>query len=397
MFPTADINTFNIIVFSDFPGDFFGRSVFLRHKIGKKINTVSKTYFLIIKHGAISLNLAFFLQFFDIIMYRCRRLFQLAGEPGYLGGAVAGFEQADQFWLKIFHIFCRIFNYLYIFRLKFECYSVIYIKETPAEIGMKHKRIGIISGLGPASDLFCLNLSRELRKLSGKQPEAVIEHLAVSQKTEEEFVRGNNPKLMFRLLKEAVRSLNRSRVELIAIPCNSVHVFIEKLREISVAPILSIMEETGKECAGLRKIGLLATKQTINQNLFQKWLSGNEIIVPDKIFQTKVNNCISRILNNANKDPEREEAEQLREVIRHLIDEGAEAIILGCTDLSLVHLEDYGKGNLENFPLIDTCKILQEAVLGRICGTSILKYILKHPYIPYEASLNSLVACQKEQ
>ena len=137
---------------------------------------------------------------------------------------------------------------------------------------------------------------------------------------------------------------------------------MDKLRRISKAPILSIIEETAKECKRLnvKETGLLASTKTAREGLHSKELAKNhiKIILPNNKDQDFISKCIVRIINNkvTKKDKLR-----MVSIIEHMGQRGADSIILGCTDLPLLLTEEDSR-----LPLIDTCKILEKATINKM-------------------------------
>lgn len=117
------------------------------------------------------------------------------------------------------------------------------------------------------------------------------------------------------------------------------------------------MEETAKKvkAKGYNKVGLLATETTINNKIYNKDFDsyGISLVVPEE--QDKVTEIIRNILAGKKFEADRKEAGC---IIGLLKDAGAEAVILGCTDLPiLLKQKDI---DLEVF---DTVKILAEAAV----------------------------------
>jgi len=162
------------------------------------------------------------------------------------------------------------------------------------------------------------------------------------------------------ILKESIKRLNRVKVDFIVIPCNTTHIFIEELRECSSIPIISIIDETLKlvEKKGYKKVGLLATTKTVGNKLYEMSSKtyGIKVILPTKTEQNKISHIILNILNykTSNKDKE-----ILKSIINSLIRRGAEAIILGCTDLQLLLKE-----SLFKVELLDSMEILMQSTFN---------------------------------
>lgn len=148
----------------------------------------------------------------------------------------------------------------------------------------------------------------------------------------------------------------------VAIPCFTAHYFYGELcREIGL-PIINALEETARYLreAGIRRAGIMATTGTIESRLFHRELmaQGIEPVIPSKEGQQAVMGLIyGDIKRNRRADMDR-----FRMVQRELTDRGAEVIILGCTELSMIKRdEQIGHG------FIDAMEVLAAACV-RTCG-----------------------------
>lgn len=238
-------------------------------------------------------------------------------------------------------------------------------KKVVAGIARQPRIAGIVGGLGAKTSCgFCLELNMRFREIAGRQPCLLLENVPVTLEIERDILFGKISPDMGELLAASVRRLNFAGADFIVIPCNSVHVFLDGLREISGTPIISIIEETASECEsrGLKKVGLLGTSTTIKSCLHQKILLGKgiESIIPGENEQEDVDEIILRILSDTADDEDRG---HISEVIGRLIMGGAEAIILGCTDLGLLV-----NPNTCTIPLIDTLSVLEASTLRELLG-----------------------------
>lgn len=200
-------------------------------------------------------------------------------------------------------------------------------------------KVGVLGGFGPESTSeFYMRVIDKNRKLGrSHHPDILIHNAPVPFKIEEDVVK--NAKNVEKLLPLLINSVNllRDRVDFIVIPCNTVHVFIEKLRSIPNTSIVSIVEETVREIKlqNIKKVGLLATPETIKEKLYEEKLAEDDIqtIVPSKRDQKKIASLIHLVL----KGLKTEEMEtNVLQIINKLIARGAEGIILGCTELPLL-------------------------------------------------------------
>lgn len=227
------------------------------------------------------------------------------------------------------------------------------------------KTIGILGGMGPeaACDLF-LKVIRVTPLLKGPIARDQ-DHLRV--------IIDSNPHIPDRItailnngedpvpaLQETARNLERAGAGLIAIPCNTAHYFWEEIQAAVRIPVLHMMEEVGREVAlsfpGLRRAGLLGTCATVRTRLYDRVLNplGVEVLVPESNAQAEVDRAILLI-----KAGELAPAhDPLLAAARELEREGAEALVLGCTEIPLVlRAEEVG------VPLIDATWILAKAAV----------------------------------
>ena len=128
-------------------------------------------------------------------------------------------------------------------------------------------------------------------------------------------------------------------------------------------PLLHIADPTAEriKAAGLRKIGLLGTAFTMEQDFYKGRLTerhGLDVLVPDDDDRKHVHRVIYEELVQGRVDPVSRQA--YREVIARLVERGAEAVILGCTEIMLlVKPED------SSVPLFDTTAIHAEAAVEK--------------------------------
>ena len=227
------------------------------------------------------------------------------------------------------------------------------------------KRLGVIGGMGTEeSNQFCLAINSTLRLAAGVQADISLEHLPTSIIEEEKFIRGEETDEHRRLLCRAVGRLNKSEVDIIAIPCNTAHLFLEELRVLSQVPILSIVEECAKECQkrGFTTVGLLASTRTVQEKLFEKVFEQHhiQIMCPHREQQEQISIIISKTLNGTF---EPEDTAPFFLAMEFLQPHNCQAIILGCTNFSSLLAQ-----NEVGLPLIDSQEILQQAAIAALMG-----------------------------
>ena len=223
--------------------------------------------------------------------------------------------------------------------------------------------LGVIGGLGPIATAHFMELIIRMTEADTDQ-----EHL--------DMIIYNRPSIPDRTgyildstkpnpLPEMIRvgnALARQGAKLIAIPCMTAHYFHRELTRYIEAPIVHAIHETAVHLKkhGVSRVGIMATDGTIRSKLFQQELErhGLEAIIPGEEGQK----CVMSVIYDDIKAGRPAEMDKFEFASRELRTAGAEAIILGCTELSLVK-RDYpiGAGYL------DAMEVLAQ-VCVRSCG-----------------------------
>jgi aspartate racemase len=168
----------------------------------------------------------------------------------------------------------------------------------------------------------------------------------------------------FDLLLNACEGLKRSGVEAIVLCANTAHLFADQLQEKIALPIIHIGTETAKaiNATGIKKVGLLGTVFTMEKEFYIKKLEdhGLNVLVPAKkeardYIQLTLKEELGRGLILA------ETKAQYIKIVNDLIADGAEGIILGCTEIPmLISQDDF------EIPVFDTTKIHCQAIVDYI-------------------------------
>jgi len=190
----------------------------------------------------------------------------------------------------------------------------------------------------------------------------IINSLPIEFSTEEGFIKNGTGKDKFlNWLKDAVKKLEKIGVDFIVIPCNTAHIFIEDLRNITKIPITSITEETAKACSNknLKKVGILATKLTMNNRLYDKDFEkfGIKPVKICKKEQQELSDIIHKIVIGKSSAKEQKKLEILIEKLKN---KGSESIVLGCTDLQILIKRDF------EIEIIDNMNVLAEVTFKKI-------------------------------
>ncbi len=225
--------------------------------------------------------------------------------------------------------------------------------------------LGIIGGLGTeTSCTFCFRVNHALKRQHRVQPHILMDNVPISDEALDDIAHGVVSEEAFQLLRESVQRLNHSSVSVIVMPCNTLHIHLEELRALSQVPILSIIEETAKECQrkGLNKVGLLASTMTVKAQLYAEELKKRDIglVLPAEDDQNFIAGCILRIIDLCTTA---EDGQRMKNIMDSLCAQGAQAIILGCTDLFLLVSEEAVRVSEEAVPVINSTAVLEKAAV----------------------------------
>lgn len=199
--------------------------------------------------------------------------------------------------------------------------------------------LGILGGMGPEAtvDLYraVISLTPALRD-QDHIPTIILSNPETPDRTQS-VLQGSHKSLPY--LIEGVTFLEHAGADFIVIPCNTAHCYIDDLRQGVKIPILSIIEETVKSISKSQPlpvcVGILATDGTRTMNLYGDLLSqsGLRYLYPDATHQAQVMQAVYHIKSGY---PPGEKVDALQESARHLKSAGAEALILGCTELPIL-------------------------------------------------------------
>jgi len=207
------------------------------------------------------------------------------------------------------------------------------------EISKPKKTIGILGGMGPEASAYFYNMLIKLahKKYGAVQdtdfPPILIYNLTLFGWDETGIT---NAALVEKQLIQGVKKLELAGSDFIIIACNTVHIFYDAMQNAVNIPILNIVDETVDETVrkGYMSVGLLSSESTNKTGLYKNKLEEHGI----KVFsvsdeqQEMLNKIILHVMAGEQGSSDVVVATK---IINDLISQGAEAIILGCTELPL--------------------------------------------------------------
>lgn len=203
---------------------------------------------------------------------------------------------------------------------------------------MKTKKIGIIGGVGPQATLYIYKkIIYYAQKKYGANKNDNYPYLIIESVPIPDFISDTAQlkKALF-MLKETIAHFNSLSVDTIAIGSNTVHILLPELQKQTNIPFISTISSVVDECnlKNYKKVGILASPILIKHSLYRKALHklNIESILPT-VGELKVTERMIRSVLAGNTD--HKDKEKYINIINRMLTEGAQSIILGCTELPL--------------------------------------------------------------
>lgn len=215
------------------------------------------------------------------------------------------------------------------------------------------KTIGLIGGLSWESSAVYYRIINELvrEKLGGTHSARIIMY-SVDFAEFEQLQHQGDWDTLTKLMIEAGKRLKDGGADFIVICTNTMHKMADAVESQVGIPLVHIADAAAAEVKkrGLRKVALLGTKFTMEQDFYKDRLSkrhGIEVIIPDQIERDVIHSVIynelvvGKILEQSRN--------QFLEIINRLHSQGANGIVLGCTEIPLLVCQEDSK-----IPILDT-------------------------------------------
>ncbi|MDO6685521.1 MULTISPECIES: aspartate/glutamate racemase family protein [unclassified Agarivorans] len=201
------------------------------------------------------------------------------------------------------------------------------------------KTIGIIGGMSWESSLmYYQQLNLAVKHAKGGLHSAKINLVSVDFAEIERLQHQGDWQALAEQMLAAGLSVQASGADFLLIATNTMHKVAEHVEQALSIPLLHIADATASELLknGVKRVGLLGTQFTMQQNFYKGRLQqrGLDVLVPDDAGMALVHTiiyqelCQGKVLDSS-RDVYLQEMEKLRAA-------GAEAIILGCTEIGLL-------------------------------------------------------------
>ena len=228
------------------------------------------------------------------------------------------------------------------------------------------RRLGIIGGLGPLATAYFYELITRMTSVERDQDHIEILIHSVPQIPDRtSYIIGRSEENPLPEMIRTGKGLAALGAECIAIPCITAHYFHSDLVADIHVPIIHLVEETVSylHSRGISRAGIMATDGTIQSGLFQKELErqGMKALVPKADYQKDVMHLIYENIKIGTEP----EMDRFQRAAGHLRKQGAEVIILGCTELSLIKRDQkIGAGFLDALDVLAFRSVL-------LCGAKV--------------------------
>ncbi len=227
---------------------------------------------------------------------------------------------------------------------------------------MKEKIVGIIGGMGPEATV---DLMARIIKMTPAADDG--DHIRM--------IVDNNPKIPSRIkallegggenpapcMQEMGKKLQNYGADFLVIPCNTAHYYQPMIQDAVSIPVLNMVQLTCEKISyiepKIHKIGLLASTAVINLELYKKQFFSFDIEVlnPEENFQSQIMNLIKKIKTSNYGN---EVVDLFQSVVDHLVQSGADALLVACTELSMLTQKIIS----EKF-VFDSAQILAESII----------------------------------
>ena len=219
------------------------------------------------------------------------------------------------------------------------------------------KKIGMLGGMSwESTATYYKILNDEIKKRLGGLHSAKIILSSVNFEEIEKFQHSANWDETARILSNVAKAIEKADADFLIICTNTMHKVVPQIEENINIPILHIADATAKALVkdGISRVALLGTKFTMQENFYKNRIEENfgiEVIVPDEDEQDIIHDVIYKELCLGKCT--RKSRDEYIKIIKRLEEEKeCEAVILGCTEISMLIKQGY-----IDIPLYDTTKL----------------------------------------
>jgi aspartate racemase len=218
-------------------------------------------------------------------------------------------------------------------------------------------KIGVLGGIGPeATGTYYLKLIAELQRRgyideNGDFPQIIINSIPAPELVFEEIGDGD-----LEWYARGLRELDAAEPDFLLMVCNTIHLFFDEMKAAVRAPLIDLREALRAHLAGAgyTDIAILGTPETVTQGLYQFEEFRYHNPTADELA------VLSEAIFRFNRNIERErQIETSLGIARRLLDDGAQAAVLACTEFAVMLGES-------DIPRVNTIDVLVDATIARL-------------------------------
>ena len=221
---------------------------------------------------------------------------------------------------------------------------------------MNTKKIGVLGGIGPeATGEFYNKLIRGLREKGTIKSNKDFPQIVINSIPAQELIYDEISDEELQPYINGLKELEKFGVDFIVMVCNTIHLYYDKLQSEINTPILDLREEL-RELLKIKEIKsnfIIGTPSTIKQGLYK--FRDIKSFEPDEEEMKQLTISIFKFNKGTQKQ---EQVKNVKKICEKYLSDGAETIILGCTEFAVM-LGD------ENIPTINTINVLVEATIRK--------------------------------
>lgn len=188
----------------------------------------------------------------------------------------------------------------------------------------------------------------------------VFNHAAIPDRTA--YILDHSQPNFLEYLKEDISQAEAMEPDFFVMTCNTAHYYYDELSKMTKFPFINMIDLVKDELVKLdkgKKIGIFATEGTIKSGLFEKPVgeTGHKIVKNTSKLQESINDILYKDVKSKGEV----DLDKYNKILKSFMENGADYIILGCTEASYINSLDDKKA----YPVIDAEKLLVKKTIEK--------------------------------
>ena len=200
------------------------------------------------------------------------------------------------------------------------------------------KKHAILGGMGPeATEVFYKRIIESTNVSNDREHLDMFIYNHASMPDRTEYILGGREEELWSVIKDDIDKLKVIGGEYLAIPCNTCHYFADRIEKETDGKFINMIKVTAAKVKqkGFKCAGIMATDGTVKSDMYGKALRelDVDVIYPSPERQKDVMSLIYDQI----KQGEKGDKKQFLSVVKELRERGCDAIVLACTELSVLY------------------------------------------------------------